>query len=56
VARQVETILKRYVLDSLHLLPSCGLQDLPRHSARAKLELLGRVRLTVQRHLEQSVR
>jgi 5-methyltetrahydropteroyltriglutamate--homocysteine methyltransferase len=44
VARQVETILKRYVLESLHLLPSCGLQDLPRHSARAKLELLGRVR------------
>jgi 5-methyltetrahydropteroyltriglutamate--homocysteine methyltransferase len=56
VARQVETILKRYVLESIHLLPSCGLQDLPRHSARAKLELLGRVRLTVQPHLEQSVR
>ena len=52
VARQVETILKRYVLESLHLLPSCGLQDLPRDSARAKLELLGRVRLVVQRHLE----
>jgi 5-methyltetrahydropteroyltriglutamate--homocysteine methyltransferase len=44
VARQVETILRRYVLQSLHLLPSCGLQDLPRDSARAKLELLGRVR------------
>jgi 5-methyltetrahydropteroyltriglutamate--homocysteine methyltransferase len=44
VARQVETILSRYVLESIHLLPSCGLQDLPRHSARAKLELLGRVR------------
>jgi 5-methyltetrahydropteroyltriglutamate--homocysteine methyltransferase len=44
VARQVDTILKRYVLDSLHLLPSCGLQGLPRDSARAKLELLGHVR------------
>jgi 5-methyltetrahydropteroyltriglutamate--homocysteine methyltransferase len=52
VARQVEATLKRYLLHSLHLLPSCGLQDLPRHSARAKLQLLGRVRLVVERHLE----
>jgi 5-methyltetrahydropteroyltriglutamate--homocysteine methyltransferase len=56
VARQAETILKRYVLDSLHLLPSCGLQDLPRHSARAKLELLAQARLAVQRRMERSVR
>jgi 5-methyltetrahydropteroyltriglutamate--homocysteine methyltransferase len=56
VARHVETILKRYVLDSLHLLPSCGLQDLPRQVARAKLELLSRIRLAVQHHLERSLR
>jgi 5-methyltetrahydropteroyltriglutamate--homocysteine methyltransferase len=51
VARQVDRIVKRYVLDSLHLLPSCGLRDVPRDSARAKLELLGGVRLAVQGHL-----
>ena len=44
VARQVDAIVKRYVLESLHLLPSSGLQGLPRNGARAKLELLGRVR------------
>ena len=44
VARQVDAIVKRYVLESLHLLPSSGLQGLPRDGARAKLELLGRVR------------
>ncbi len=44
VARQVEKMLKRYLLDSVHLLPSCGLQHLPRDRARAKLALLGRVR------------
>lgn len=44
VARALERMLKRYVLDSVHLLPSCGLQRLPRDRARAKLALLDRVR------------
>jgi 5-methyltetrahydropteroyltriglutamate--homocysteine methyltransferase len=44
VARQVDAIMKRYVLESLHLLPSSGLQGLPRDDARAKLDVLGRVR------------
>ena len=44
VARQVETTLKRYVLEAVHLLPSCGLEYLPRDSARAKLRLLARTR------------
>ena len=44
IARRVETILKRYVLDTVHLLPSCGLEHLPRDRARTKLELLARTR------------
>lgn len=40
VARQIDMTLKRYVLDTLHLLPSCGLQWLPAHCARAKLTVL----------------
>lgn len=44
VASQIETILKQYVLDTAHLLPSCGLGHLPRNVARAKLELLARTR------------
>jgi 5-methyltetrahydropteroyltriglutamate--homocysteine methyltransferase len=44
VARRVDAIMKRYVLKSLHLLASSGLQGLPRDGARAKLQLLGRVR------------
>ncbi len=44
VARQAELILKRYVLDRVHLLPSCGLHNLPRLTARAKLGVLSRAR------------
>jgi 5-methyltetrahydropteroyltriglutamate--homocysteine methyltransferase len=44
VARQIETLLRRYALDCLHLLPSCGLEHLPRDSARAKLALLADIR------------
>ena len=44
LARALERMLKRYVLDSVHLLPSCGMRCLPRDRARAKLALLGEVR------------
>ena len=44
VARQVDTLLRHYTLDAIHLLPSCGLEYLPRDRARAKLELLAHVR------------
>jgi 5-methyltetrahydropteroyltriglutamate--homocysteine methyltransferase len=48
VAGQVERILRRYVLERVHLLPSCGLEYLPRASACAKLELLARVRERIE--------
>ena len=44
VARQVDALLRHYSLDTVHLLPSCGLEYLPRDRARAKLELLAHVR------------
>ena len=44
IARQVDTLLRHYTLDAIHLLPSCGLEYLPRDRARAKLELLAHVR------------
>jgi 5-methyltetrahydropteroyltriglutamate--homocysteine methyltransferase len=44
VARQVEAVLRHYTLDAVHLLPSCGLEYLPRDRARAKLERLAHVR------------
>ena len=44
VARQVEDALRRYALDTVHLLPSCGLGHLPRDSARAKLALLAEIK------------
>ena len=40
VARQVESMLKRYTLDAIHLQPSCGLGYLPPAAARAKLDVL----------------
>ncbi len=40
IARQVETALRRYTLDALHLVPSCGLEHVPRTTARAKLHAL----------------
>jgi len=48
VARQVEGLLKRYTLDSIHLLPSCGLGQLARDSARAKLALLAQIRQMIR--------
>jgi 5-methyltetrahydropteroyltriglutamate--homocysteine methyltransferase len=44
LAAQVESLLLRYPFETLHLLPSCGLEYLPRECARHKLELLARVR------------
>jgi len=44
MARQVDALLRHYTLDAVHLLPSCGLEYLPRDRARAKLELLAQVR------------
>ena len=48
VARQIEALLKRYTLDTIHVLPSCGLEHLPRDNARAKLALLADARKLVQ--------
>jgi 5-methyltetrahydropteroyltriglutamate--homocysteine methyltransferase len=50
VARQVDLILKRYVLDTVHLLPSCGLAYLRRSVARAKLEVLAAARHLMGEH------
>ena len=44
VARQIEEAVRRYTLDTIHLLPSCGLEYLPRAAARAKLVLLAETR------------
>ncbi len=44
VVRQAELILRRYVLERVHLLPSCGLHRLPHTAARAKLDVLRRAR------------
>jgi len=40
VAARAERLLRRYVLDRVHLVPSCGLEYLPRAEARAKLATL----------------
>ncbi len=47
VARRVDRMLKHYALDTLYLLPSSGLGDLPPARARAKLELLSCIRRLV---------
>ena len=44
LARSVEKTLKRYALEAVHLLPSCGLHHLPRERARRKLALLAETR------------
>ncbi len=44
VAKQVERILSRVKADACYLLPSCGLEYLPRDRARSKLKLLAQVR------------
>jgi 5-methyltetrahydropteroyltriglutamate--homocysteine methyltransferase len=44
IARQVETALHRYTLDAVHLMPSCGLEHVPRATARAKLHALAAAR------------
>src|SRR5262249_30381352 len=44
IARQVDRLLRRYSLDTVHLVPSCGLEYLPHERARAKLALLAQVR------------
>ena len=44
LARRVDALLQHYTLDSIHLLPSCGLEYLPHDHARAKLELLAHTR------------
>ncbi len=50
VARQIDTLLKRYAMDTVHVMPSCGLEHLPRDCARAKLALLADVRGALQGH------
>ena len=47
VARQVDALLQHYTLETVHLLPSCGLEYLPRDCARAKLALLAQVRRVI---------
>jgi 5-methyltetrahydropteroyltriglutamate--homocysteine methyltransferase len=44
IAEQVDTLLHHYALDAVHLLPSCGLEYLPRDRARAKFEVLASAR------------
>ena len=44
LARYLERTLKRYALEAVHLLPSCGLHWLPRARARRKLALLAETR------------
>jgi 5-methyltetrahydropteroyltriglutamate--homocysteine methyltransferase len=44
IAEQVDTLLRHYTLDAVHLLPSCGLEYLPRERARAKLDVLAGAR------------
>ncbi len=44
LAGYLERTLKRYALDTVHLLPSCGLHWLPRACARRKLALLAETR------------
>ena len=45
LAKQVERLLSRVKADSCYLLPSCGLEYLPRDRARSKLKLLAQVRV-----------
>lgn len=47
VAAQVQRMLKRYPFESLHLLPSCGLEHLPRAAARTKLACLVQIKRTL---------
>lgn len=47
VAREVERLLPKIQGGRAYLSPSCGLEYLPRDRAYAKLELLGRVRRTM---------
>ena len=44
VARRLTDMLRRYALEHVHLLPSCGLEHLPRDAALAKLSLLSEIR------------
>jgi 5-methyltetrahydropteroyltriglutamate--homocysteine methyltransferase len=46
-AAQIERMLKRYPFETAYLLPSCGLEYLPREKARAKLGLLARIRAAI---------
>jgi 5-methyltetrahydropteroyltriglutamate--homocysteine methyltransferase len=48
LARQIEAMLRRYTLDTVHLQPSCGMHYLSPETARAKLDLLGDVRAMLQ--------
>ena len=48
IARHVDRLLKRYTLDSVHLLPSCGLGQLSCDQARAKLALLAHIRQMIR--------
>lgn len=47
VATRATRLLHRYVLDRLHLIPSCGLEYLPRLQARAKLATLAAARARI---------
>ena len=44
LAKRVERLLSRVKADACYLLPSCGLEYLPRDRARSKLKLLAQVR------------
>jgi 5-methyltetrahydropteroyltriglutamate--homocysteine methyltransferase len=48
VARQLDHLLQRYVLDTVYLQPSCGLEYLPREKAREKLRRLATIRDLLQ--------
>lgn len=49
VAERAARLLRRYVLDRLYLIPSCGLEYLPRAYARAKLATLADARAQLAR-------
>lgn len=48
IARQIDRMLPGIAAQRAWLGPSCGLEYLPRDRARAKLELLGRIRAAVE--------
>jgi 5-methyltetrahydropteroyltriglutamate--homocysteine methyltransferase len=50
IAGQVEALLRNYTLTAIHLLPSCGLEYLPRDRAHAKLAVLTNVRRLLTAH------